>query len=83
MDELPKELYDNYYIVHSVERTLEITKKGVNKWNGILKLAQYLGVEEENIIAIGDEKNDREMIENAGIGIAMGKQMMNMELPML
>lgn len=72
MDELPKELYDNYYIVHSVERTLEITKKGVNKWNGILKLAQYLGVEEENIIAIGDEKNDREMIENAGIGIAMG-----------
>ena len=50
----------------------EITSQNVNKWNAIEKLAQELNIEREEIVAIGDNINDKEMIENAGLGIIMG-----------
>ncbi len=50
----------------------EITSQNVNKWNAIEKLAQELNIEKEEIVAIGDNINDKEMIENAGLGIIMG-----------
>lgn len=49
----------------------EITSKNVNKWNAIEKLADILKIEKEEIMAIGDNMNDKEMIENAGLGIIM------------
>lgn len=50
----------------------EITTTGVNKWSAIQELAKRLNIKEEEIIAIGDNRNDKEMIENAGLGIIMG-----------
>lgn len=50
----------------------EITAQNVNKWNAILKLAKILNVKNEEIMCIGDNVNDKEMLENAGKGIAMG-----------
>ena len=50
----------------------EITSQNVNKWNAIEKLAQELNIEKEEIVAIGDNINDKEMIENAGLGVIMG-----------
>ena len=50
----------------------EISAKDVNKWNAIKILAEKLGINREEIIAIGDNINDKEMIENAGVGVAMG-----------
>ena len=32
-----------------------------------------LNIDKSEVIAIGDNINDKEMIENAGIGIAMGQ----------
>ncbi len=49
----------------------EITKKNINKWVALEKLAERLGINREEIIAIGDNVNDEEMIKNAGLGIAM------------
>lgn len=49
----------------------EITSKNVNKWSAIEKLADILKIEKEEIMAIGDNMNDKEMIENAGLGIIM------------
>ena len=49
----------------------EITSKNVNKWNAIEKLADILKREKEEIMTIGDNMNDKEMIENAGLGIIM------------
>ena len=49
----------------------DICLKGANKWNAIKELAFKLGIEEEEIIAIGDNINDLKMIENAGLGVAM------------
>lgn len=50
----------------------EIVKKGMNKAVGLQKIAKYYQIPKENIIAFGDESNDLEMIDYAGIGVAMG-----------
>ena len=51
----------------------EITKENVDKFEALKKLAEYIGISTSEIVAIGDNINDKMMIENAGIGIAMGK----------
>ena len=50
----------------------EITKKDINKWVAIEKLAERLNIKREEIITIGDNANDEAMIRNAGLGVAMG-----------
>src|SRR5690625_5790421 len=54
---------------------IEIVKKGLNKAVGLQKIAHYYNIPEERIIAFGDEDNDLEMINYAGVGGAMGKTM--------
>lgn len=49
----------------------EITCKDVDKWNAIEYLADRINVKREEVIAIGDNINDKKMIEEAGLGIAM------------
>lgn len=49
----------------------EITLANVDKWSAIQYLAKKLNIEKNEIIAIGDNMNDKKMIENAGLGIAM------------
>ncbi|WP_019552606.1 Cof-type HAD-IIB family hydrolase [Propionispira raffinosivorans] len=70
-DKIPKELFEKYTVIRSVDFMLEFMKKGCNKASGIEKLAQYLGIRREEIIAIGDAGNDKEMIQYAGLGVAM------------
>jgi 5-amino-6-(5-phospho-D-ribitylamino)uracil phosphatase len=50
---------------------IEIVKAGLNKAVGLEKIAKYYSIPKERIIAFGDEDNDLEMIEYAGIGVAM------------
>lgn len=51
---------------------IEVVRKGLNKAIGVSLIAKYLGIPRERIIAFGDEDNDLEMIDYAGIGVAMG-----------
>ncbi|WP_042149043.1 Cof-type HAD-IIB family hydrolase [Paucisalibacillus sp. EB02] len=51
---------------------IEIVKKGINKAVGLRKIAHYYQIPEDRIIAFGDEDNDLEMIDYAGVGVAMG-----------
>lgn len=51
----------------------EISLKDVDKWNAIEYLANKMNISKDEIIAIGDNINDKEMIENAKVGIAMGQ----------
>lgn len=50
---------------------IEIVRKGLNKAVGIAAVSKYLNIPRERIIAFGDEDNDLEMIDYAGIGVAM------------
>lgn len=51
---------------------VEIVRKGINKAVGLKQLSEYFQIPREHIIAFGDEDNDLEMIEYAGVGVAMG-----------
>ena len=58
--------------IHSIEYFYtEITNENANKWNALKFLIQKLGIEKEEVIAIGDNVNDQTMLENAGLGVAM------------
>ncbi|WP_311407580.1 Cof-type HAD-IIB family hydrolase [Liquorilactobacillus uvarum] len=54
-----------------VNPVLELEPKGVNKAVGIKHLADNFKIDRSNIIAFGDEHNDREMIDYAGWGVVM------------
>ncbi len=49
----------------------EITNKNTDKWNAIEFLIKKLSIDKEEVICIGDNINDKRMIENAGVGINM------------
>ncbi len=51
---------------------IEIVRKGMNKAVGLKKIANHYNIPQERIIAFGDEDNDLEMIDFAGVGVAMG-----------
>lgn len=45
---------------------------GVQKSEGVRNLCRHFGVEMAEVVAIGDELNDLDMIKAAGMGVAMG-----------
>ena len=49
----------------------EISMQNVDKWSAIEYLIKKIEIKKEEVIAIGDNMNDKKMIENAGLGIAM------------
>ena len=58
-------------VSYSSNRYLEFNQKGVNKGSGLRKLAEILGVDMADTIAIGDNWNDLSMIEAAGLGVGV------------
>lgn len=66
------ELSQRYSTVRSQDFLFEILPNGASKASGLKKLADRLGILPEEIMAMGDANNDLEMIEFAGLGIAMG-----------
>ncbi len=50
----------------------EVTNENVNKWTAIEFLLNKLNITKEEVVAIGDNINDKEMIEESGLGIVMG-----------
>ncbi len=58
-------------VSYSSNRYLEFNKQGVNKGAGLKKLAEILGVDIKDTIAIGDNFNDLTMIRDAGLGVGV------------
>ncbi len=64
---------EQLYFTKSVATFFEATHPAANKGNAVQHLAEsVLGLRSENVMAIGDNFNDLEMIEYAGVGVAMG-----------
>lgn len=61
----------NLSITMSTPHSLEIMAKGISKGYGLKVLAKYLGINRQEILAVGNSLNDLEMLQFAGIGIAM------------
>lgn len=51
---------------------LDVLGHGVNKGASLAEWARLRGIPRENVMAIGDNWNDREMLEYAGLPIVMG-----------
>ncbi len=62
---------DGIETCHSLPILLEVLPSGVSKGSALKKVAEFLNYPREAIIAFGDGNNDIEMIEFAGIGVAM------------
>jgi Cof subfamily protein (haloacid dehalogenase superfamily) len=61
--------------VHDVQSEpvyLEILPPGVSKGSALTAMLEALGVAAAETIAVGDNWNDVEMLETAGLGVAMG-----------
>lgn len=69
---LPESVYNEYTVVRSAPFFLEFLNKEASKGLGIKALGDYLGINQEEIICIGDANNDLDMIQFAGLGVAMG-----------
>ncbi|GKU75977.1 Cof-type HAD-IIB family hydrolase [Paenibacillus sp. L3-i20] len=76
LDEIALELQpligDRVHITKSKAHYLEFMHKEGTKGHALQFLASHLGCTMNETIAIGDAWNDREMIEAAGLGVAMG-----------
>ncbi len=75
--ELQSDIGDNYHVISYSFGNLnhshgEITLSCINKATGIAEFLRYVGADISDSIAIGDGENDIEMVEYAGIGVAMG-----------
>lgn len=66
--------YDEYKdtIINQEYEYLDIVPKNITKDNSLKQLSKYLKIDNQDVMAIGDNINDIEMIENAGIGVAIG-----------
>ena len=63
---------DLFHVAKSDTFFVDISPKGEHKGNGVAALARHLSVPMENVMCIGDNENDLEMRQLAGVGVAMG-----------
>ncbi|HSJ37772.1 MAG TPA: Cof-type HAD-IIB family hydrolase [Planococcus sp. (in: firmicutes)] len=71
-EELQAVLGDQACIEKSKLHYLEVTHPEANKGSALRFLAENLGIDGSQIIGIGDNHNDTELVKSAGFGVAMG-----------
>ncbi|WP_029452883.1 Cof-type HAD-IIB family hydrolase [Clostridium algidicarnis] len=59
-------------VTSSLNNNMEINHINANKGFALKWLAQYLGIQMEQVMALGDSNNDMDMLNVAGLSIAMG-----------
>lgn len=64
---------ERLYLTKSVPTFFEATHPEVNKGRAVRYLAEeMLGLSADNVLCVGDSHNDLEMLDYAGVGVAMG-----------
>jgi HAD superfamily hydrolase (TIGR01484 family) len=58
---------------------LDLAPVGVSKASGLAYVAEQLGIAAADVLAIGDGRNDLEMLEWAGRGVAMGQSVQEVQ----
>lgn len=86
MAEFEKEVHNNIFVTTNLIRKkgkykdfiidkeyefLNVAPNKINKNQGLIYLSKYLNIPHENMLAIGDNINDLEMVKNSGIGVAV------------
>ena len=60
-----------FYEEHYGGWSIVVAPPDVTKWNGILAYAGRIGIEADEILAVGDGDNDVDMLTRAGIAVAV------------
>lgn len=63
---------DEIFLTSALSGCLDVLSGQISKAKGLAALARILGIKQNEIIAIGDNYNDMEMLNYAGLGVAMG-----------
>ncbi len=74
-DVLLPELCDGEALVQTAPEFLEFLPSGASKGAALARLIEELNIPRDSVLAIGDAENDIEMLQVAGIGVAMGNAM--------
>ena len=69
--QLDPSFFERFHVAKSAPFYLEITPKTVNKGQAIIQLAEKLGLQMDQTMAIGDQENDRPMLEVVGHPVVM------------
>lgn len=74
LDAIKAELnhYEGLELTNSLPTNIEVNPLGVNKANGLKRVCKELNITMDEVMAVGDSLNDIKMIEQAGLGVAMG-----------
>ena len=67
-----KDRFPNAAVSSSISNNIEVNAKMATKGGALLNLCAVLGIDVRDSMAFGDGSNDLAMIQNAGIGVAMG-----------
>lgn len=67
-----KTLMPELYIVKSTPYFCEISNPEAKKSCAVKFLSDYFGLKKEEILAIGDQNNDIELLKSGGVAVAMG-----------
>lgn len=70
--EIREKFTGRVHLTRSKPHFLELIHPEINKGVALLALAKRLGINQDEIMAIGDNLNDIEMIRSAGLGVAIG-----------
>jgi Cof subfamily protein (haloacid dehalogenase superfamily) len=70
-DRLRERLRGHARVTASSRSWMDVVHPTVSKGDGMARVADYLGISQGETLAIGDSDNDVEMIEWAGLGVAM------------
>ena len=70
--EILKNKYPDLYIVKSTPYFCEIGPANAKKSIGVEFLCKLWGLKKEEVLTIGDQNNDIDLIQSGGIGVAMG-----------
>lgn len=69
---LKREYGENLHITRSKPCFLEVMHREANKAKALEVIAGHFGIDQQEVMAVGDSYNDIEMLEWAGVGVAMG-----------
>ena len=71
--QLPKDLSVNLRLVRWHPNSSDVVSIAGSKATGVQKVIEKLGLKPENLLVFGDELNDLELFDYAGLSIAMGQ----------
>jgi Cof subfamily protein (haloacid dehalogenase superfamily) len=69
---LPSALTERFAVLKSAAFFLEVFDHRAGKGPSLQKLAEHLGIDRMQVMAIGDQENDLTMLQYAGTSVAMG-----------